>query len=225
MSSAKVPIRLPDWMPADAKQTWTNLYSIVVRGSGDPVRREARYMLQRFATRPAMEGAWLELARLKTITPSDLVISAFATCFSTMRIKPPSAGPARNAHQSWHELATQVSRAADAIRAVDPSIRVDNGITDVTLTELDRVAGFLKGEVEFVDAMINWTPLPRKIRARNARQIAFVDHMCNQLWQSNGRRPYTLVATLANVTFDVSEDEEWDVDRVKKCYASRSRSK
>jgi hypothetical protein len=93
----------------------------------------------------------------------------------------------------------------------------------VTLTELDRVAGFLKSEVEFVDAMINWTPLPRKIRASTAQQVAFVDHMCNRLYQPTGRRPYALVAILANVTFDVSE--EWNADRVKKCYASRSRSK
>ena len=142
-----------------------------------------------------------------------------------MRITPSGAGNVQNAHQTWHELATQVSRAVDAIRAVDPSIRIENEITVVTLTELDRVASFLKSEVEFADAMINWTPLPRKIRVHNAREIAFVDHMCKRLWQPTGRRPYTLVAILANVTFDVPEGKEWDADRVKKCYASRSRNK
>jgi hypothetical protein len=225
MSSAKAPIRLPDWMPSDAKQAWTDLFSVVDREPGGPMRREARYMLQRFVMRSAMEGAWIELARLEEITPSDLVITTFATYISAMRIMPSGAGPVQNAHQSWHELATQVSRAADAIRTVDPSIRVENGITDVTLTELDRVAGFLKSEVAIVDTMINWTPPPRKIRARKAQQVAFVDHMCNRLWQPTERRPYTLVAILANVTFDVSEGKEWDADRVRKCYASRSRDK
>jgi hypothetical protein len=191
----------------------------------DPVGREVRYMLQRFATRPAMKEAWAELERLKEITPSDLVAYSFLASSSAMRIKPSGTGPARNVHRPWHELATQAAGIVGALRTIDPSILVEYEITDLTLKELDRVASFFKDDAELVDAMINWTPLPRKIRARNAQQVAFVDHMCNRLWRPTGRRPYTLVAVLANVIFGVSENKEWDANRVKKCYASRSRSK
>jgi hypothetical protein len=79
MSSAKAPIPLPDWMPSDARAAWTDLYSFVARGRNDSVRRESRYMLQRFATRAAMEDAWVELARLEKFTPPDLVTRTFLT--------------------------------------------------------------------------------------------------------------------------------------------------
>jgi hypothetical protein len=118
----------------------------------------------------------------------------------------------------------QARRIAEEIGALDPTIRVEYGITDATQTELDRVANFFEDDVKLIDALISWTPIPRKSRARKAQQVAFVDHICSQLSQPIGRRPYTLVAILANVTFDVSEDNQWDADRVKKCYASRSRS-
>jgi len=49
--------------------------------------------------------------------------------------------------------------------------------------------------------------------------------MCDLLKQPTGRRPYTLVAILTNVAFNVPEDKQWDADRVKHCYRSRSRNK
>jgi hypothetical protein len=68
MSPAKA--RFPGWMPSGAQETWLNLYSVVQR-RGDSVR-EVRYMLQRFADRIEMEGAWMELRRFNKFTPSDL---------------------------------------------------------------------------------------------------------------------------------------------------------
>ena len=224
MPSAVPQIQLPVWMPSDAQRDWIDLHSIVARGRDSSVRRELQYMLQRFATRPAMEDAWVELARLKKFTPSDLLTRTFLTYSSAFRIRPLGARRAPNTNPAWREQATQARRVADVIRPLDTTIRVENGITDATQTELDRVANFLEGEVKLIDELISFAPVPRKSRARKAQQVAFVDHMCNQLRQPIGRRPYTLVAILANVTFDVSEDNEWDADRVKKCYASRSRS-
>jgi hypothetical protein len=222
-------------MPSDAQQTWTN-WHLDVRESDNPVRREFGYMLQRFALRPAMKEAWAELARLKKITPSELVTMTVSTYFSAMRlmmgikrvkrIEPSSTSPAQNlARNPWHEFATQADSIANALRRVHPSILVGSEITDVTFKELDRITRFFKKEAAIADATINWVPLPRKIGARNAQQITFVNHMCTLLWQPTGRRPYKLVAILANVTFGVSENKEWDANRVKKCYASRSRSK
>ena len=57
MSCANAPIPLPNWMPSDAQQAWTDFYSVVGWEPGSPMRREARYMLQRFAMRSAMEKA------------------------------------------------------------------------------------------------------------------------------------------------------------------------
>jgi hypothetical protein len=153
------------------------------------------------------------------------VTMTFLSWCSAMRIRPLGSGSARNTRSPWRELANEARRVADAIRALDPSIRAEEGITDTTQTELDRVVGFLEREEKFVDELIKWTPLPRKSRARNAHQIAFVDHMCDLLWQPIGRRPYLLVATLTNVTFDVPMEKGWDADKVKKCYSSRSSSK
>jgi hypothetical protein len=108
------------------------------------------------------------------------------------------------------------------MQAVHPAIRERGGITDATLTELNRAAAFLDKQAGFIDQLVSIAPLPRKARARNAHQIAFVNRMCERLWQSAGRRPYTLIAILTNVAFDV-QDNEWDADRVKHCYRSRSR--
>ena len=70
-------------------------------------------------------------------------------------------------------------------------------------------------------------PLPRKLGAHNADQIAFVNCMCGLPWSRTGsrQRPYSLIAILTNVAFDLPEKKEWDADRVKHCYASRSRSR
>jgi hypothetical protein len=210
-------------MPSDAQSAWINVYSIA-QARGDEVR-EVRYMLQRFATRPEMKDAWVELGHFEKITPAYLTERTFLIWCSAMRIKPIGPTSALGIRAPWREIATCASSVADAIRAIDRTILAESGITDTTQLELDRVAGFLKRDAESIEALIVLTPLPRKARARNAHHIAFVNEMCRRLWQANGRRPYALVAILTNVTFDVSEDNQWDANRVKKCYASRSRSK
>ena len=223
MPCAKAPLTPPGWMPSDAQSAWINVYSIA-QARGDEVR-EVRYMLQRFATRPEMKDAWVELGRFEKITPADLTEGTFLTWCSAMRVKPIGTTSALGTQAPWREIATYASSVADAIRALDRTILAESGITDATQLELDRVAGFLKREAKLIEALIVLTPLPRKVRARNAHHIAFVNEMCRRLWQANGRRPYALVAILTNVTFDVSEDKQWYANRVKKCYASRSRSK
>jgi len=114
---------------------------------------------------------------------------------------------------------------ANGLRAIDPADRADEGITDTMVTESDRVAAYFERKAEIWDkgSKVAWPP--RKAGARNALQIAFVNTMCGWLRESRGRRPYTLVAILTNVTFNVPADQPWDADRVKKCYASRSRKK
>ena len=61
----KIPV--PDWMPPDEREVWEIFYPGVPADD-----REARYMLQRLATRPEMKDAWAELRSLKA-TPGSLV--------------------------------------------------------------------------------------------------------------------------------------------------------
>src|SRR5207302_1850115 len=124
---------------------------------------------------------------------------------------------------SERTFAIESRAVANRMRAVDPTIRAAEGITDTTLAELDHVAAYFERNAETWDTLSKIAWPPRKARAKNALQIAFVNAICNFLWRESKRRPYTLVAILANVVFDVPEDELWDVDRVKKCYASGSR--
>src|SRR6516165_7471766 len=121
-------------------------------------------------------------------------------------------------------LATHARIVAEAMQAEDPEIRTEEGISETTLRELARAAAFFERDADFVYKALTIAPPPRKARARNAHQIAFVNRMCDWLWQRSGRRPYTLVAILANVVFDVPEHKEWSADRVKHCYRSRSRT-
>ena len=113
---------------------------------------------------------------------------------------------------------------AEAMQAEDPEIRAEEGITETTLTELARAAAFYKRDADFLYKALTIAPPSRTVRAWKAPQIAFVNRMCDWPWQRSGRRPYTLVAILVNVVFDVPADKEWTADRVKHCYRSRSRT-
>jgi len=227
MSSTKAPSResFPTWLPPDAKKACSVFIPLVALQKG-------RYMLQRLAIRPAMQELWRELKYFPNIDPGSLITLALFGWLSAMRPErrrryaPPSLGPIDTISDHLSDQLPVHARAiADAIRATDPTIRADDGITDATLMELGRVAAFFEGEATLVAELINRVQLPRKAGARNAHQVAFVNHMCGQLWQKVGRRPYILVSILANTVFDPPEDEQWDEDRVKHCYHSRAAKK
>ena len=218
MSSGSNEIAFPSWFPLDASDAWSIFYSLFSE-------RELRYMMQRLATRETMRDAWAELEHFKQVHSGILIVIVILTWLSAMRSRPRGSdtGPIRSPMP--HELATQARTVLNAMQAVDPTIREGKGITDETLTELNRVVIFFEKQAQFIDQLIHSAPLPRKARARNAHHIAFVNRMCERLWQPTGRRPYKLVAILTNVAFDVPEDRQWDADRVKHCYRSRSRRK
>jgi hypothetical protein len=197
---------------------WKIFYSLFQSDS----ERELQYMMQRLATRDEMNEVWVELKRFEEVTPSILIAATILTWLSSMRGQPIGPGSAPTTGPSERDLASWTRAAEDYMRALDPTIRAGGGITDATLTELNRVVAFLERRAAYIDQLVNIAPPPRKARARNAHHIAFVNRMCERLWQPAGRRPYTLIAILTNVAFDV-QDNEWDADRVKHCYRSRSR--
>jgi hypothetical protein len=222
-------IQFSPWMPPDARQTWTHLFSGVrssdeglPAGNRADIRVEARYVLQRLATRLEMKDAWVELRRFPNCSPGHLVMMTYATWLCAFRNRLLAIAP-HYADSSERTFAIESRAVANRMRAVDPTIRAAEGITDTTLAELDHVAAYFERNAETWDTLSKIAWPPRKARAKNALQIAFVNAICNFLWRESKRRPYTLVAILANVVFDVPEDELWDVDRVKKCYASGSR--
>jgi len=213
------------WVPSDGRRTLMDFYSVVC--SCDEPKREGRYMLQymleRLARRPKMEAVWAELKRFERVTPGGLIAAIVVIWISAI------IGATRMTKDVWARLmpvnlATHARIVAEAMQAEDPEIRTEEGISETTLTELARAAAFFERDADFVYKALTIAPPPRKARARNAHQIAFVNRMCDWLWQRSGRRPYTLVAILANVVFDVPEHKEWSADRVKHCYRSRSRT-
>jgi hypothetical protein len=228
MSRAEIPnLRLPDWVPHDARETLEVFYSLF---GSDNSARELKYMLQRLATGHQMEAVWQRLESFQEITPDRLISVTVLTWISIMREDRglgyvPPLGPVANLNTapSAHELAKQARTVADAVRAIDPIIRVDNELTATTVLELDRVAGFFERDARITDQIIHAAPLPRKARDPNSYQIAFVNQMCNILSRKKGRGRYALIAALANVVFDPKQ--AWDDDRVKHCYRSRSQKR
>jgi hypothetical protein len=212
MLSASDQVRLPNWLPPDAKDAWQIFYTLAAE-------RELRYMIQRLARREMMKDAWAELEHFEGVTPGILIALTITTWLSATRSLSLGPGSAPSKGLSAHDLATQSRNVTDKMRAVHQTIRAEAGVTDTTLTELNRVAVFLEREAACVDQLVTIVPLPRKARARNAHHIAFVNYMCGRLWQPIRRRPYKLVATLTNVAFDV---QGWHADRVKHCYRSRA---
>jgi hypothetical protein len=124
------------------------------------------------------------------------------------------------------EWAACARAIADELLKIHPEIRAEKGVTEVTFTEIERVAAFFKHEAESRDVITRIAQPPRKKRAGKAEQVAFVNALCAaRCWQPPLRRPYALVAILVNVVFDEPADLPWDADRVKHCYYSRSRNK
>jgi hypothetical protein len=210
--------------PADAREMFYSLYSLV--GNDGDAYRELRYMLQRLATRPEMSDAWVELTHFQKITPSELVIHTFLVWAYTTGGVGKRLGAGFATGLTAFELATQARTVANEMRAFIG----EDDITRTTLAELERTATFFEREWGYHKALI-WklARAPRKARARNAHEVAFVDAMCDDPdFQSIGRRPrraYKLIAILVNVAFDVPQDKLWDPDRVKHCYRSRSKAR
>jgi hypothetical protein len=220
-TAATGKIRFANWVPPEARKQFNGLYRIVLL-------REGRYMLQRLATRPTMEDSWAELKNFKNVTPDNLVLWTVVGWLSAMRSKPKRhapPGPATHTNPLPHELAPGARAVAEYMRAVHSTIRAESGITNTTLLELDRVSAFIQRQADFIDKTVRIAMLPHKAGARNAHHVTFVNFMCDCLSRRQKRRPYLLVAILVNVAFDVMETKEWDYDRVKHCYRSRSRKK
>jgi len=223
-------INFPAWVPQDARVALTTLYDATQD-------YECRSMLHRIATRYSMEEVWAR--PLEELCPSILVTWTYLMWLSATNIRPvhksiskssrSKSTPVREsaAEPSPFEIASQARAVASAVKAFHPKILAANKISEVTQQELDRVARFFERQTDDIRFWVKFAPPPRKVRARNAHQIAFVNGLCDLLWSRIGprRRPHSLVAILTNVSFDVTESKEWDADRVKHCYQSRSRRK
>jgi hypothetical protein len=218
-------IKFPRWVPKDAQEAVTSLYEAVV----DDL--ECRCTLQRIATHDYMKDVWAQ--QFENISPDMLVGLTFLTWNSARRIplmrKPVSkvallGGSASEPNP--FEIASQARAIANALNAIHPEILAANKLTEVTQQELDRVAAFFERQGDELRFWTKFATPSRKVRAHNADQIAFVNRLC-RLWSRIGlrRRPYSLVAILTNVAFDVPAHRLWDADRVKHCYGSRSHSK
>jgi hypothetical protein len=202
-------------MPLDEQEAFMDFYSGLKKAD-----RDARYMLQRLASRPDMEEAWKMWGELKSsrVNASALTTLILATWLSAKIVKERKSGPTLLLPPL--ELAEQAIAVAVALRATHPTIRALNGITNATLAELDRVAAFFRQEAQQIANVVNFTRLPRKVRAHSAPQVAFVNCMCDYFWQRCKKRSYKLIAILTNVVFDLELDRQWDADRVKHSYRS-----
>jgi hypothetical protein len=214
-------IDFPAWVPQDAQVEITDWHELF---SDD---REIRYMLQRIAKRDPMKEVWAQQVR---ISPSNLVGFTLLTWLSATRVrsvKKSVSKPTNEKSGSEPEIASQARAVANAVKEIHPEILAANKITEITQQELNRVATYFERERDRVLFWMKFAPFSRKVGARNADQIAFVNRLCSLLWERMGsrRRPYSLVAILTNVAFDVPESGVWDPDRVKHCYDSRSRGK
>jgi hypothetical protein len=219
------PIYFPVWVPQDARAAFITFYDLTYSD------RDCRYMLQRLATRTSMQEAWTLRIRFQ---PDDLVTLTFMTWLSSRRLRQlGSKSRLRKARKilstppPYSQTTQQALAIAGAVEAVHPQIQAANKITGVTWQELGRIANFFKRQDDEVNFWVGLATLPRKLGARNADQVSFVNRMCDLLWSRSGsrRRPYALIAILTNVAFDLPEKAEWNADRVKHCYRSRSHGK
>jgi hypothetical protein len=214
-------IRFPSSLPPDAQQIWTDYYSLAKASSSSVPFPEALEVLQRLAMRLEMKEAWAELKHFPNVSPSDLIAMTFMVWLLATHNRLLRKFPQFASNRDG-ELAIMTRKITDALR--DPAIRAEASIADATLRELKCLAAFFERRAENSDVRLRIAPPPTKAGARNADQIAFVYQMCDWQWRQPGRRPYALVAILANVAFNVS-DKQWDADRVKHCLRSRSRKK
>ena len=222
------PINFPVWVPEDARAAFITLYDLTYSD------RDCRYMLQRLASCTSMQEVWTERIRFEEIKCDDLVALTFLIWLSSTRLsKLGSRSRLRKARKilstppPYGQITQQALVIAKAAEAIDPQIRAANKITEQTREELSRVASFFVRQDDEVNFWVGVAPLPRKLGARNADQVSFVNRMCDLAWSRSGsrRRPYALIAVLTNVAFDLPEKAEWDADRVKHCYRSRSHGK
>jgi len=170
-----------------------------------------------------MKDAWAELKHFANVSLGSLVTMTFTVWLCAMRNRLLRKYPHFQSNPN-RGLASTTREVTDALR--DPAIRAEAGITQTTLRELERVAALYEQKAKNFDVLQTIAPPAKKARARNADQIAFVYQLCVWLGrESERRRPYALVAILANVVFDVSPNKQWDADRVKHCLRARSRRK
>jgi hypothetical protein len=214
-------LNFPTWVPQDAREAVTSLYDSVHSD------RECRYMLQRIATRDSMKDAWEYLKRFGEYSPSELVLLTTVTWLSARRFPSLGKSASEPIPVQESEKASLLRAVADEVRVLDPVFRAAYKITEVTQQELERVAAYFEQQADRVLFLVGFAASPRKKGAQNAGQVAFVNHLCGLLWSRMRprRRPYSLVAILTNVAFNVREGGEWDADRVKHCYHSRSPGK
>ena len=146
-----------------------------------------------------MQEVWTRLIYFEKITPDVLVTLTFVIWLSARRMGHlGSKSRLRRARKklseppAYSEITRQAHVIAETVEALDPQIRAANEITNVTLQELRRVADFFKREDESINLWLGIAPLPRKLGARNADQIAFVNRMCDLPWSPTGsrQRPY-----------------------------------
>jgi hypothetical protein len=215
-------IQFPSWLPPDAQRIFTDIYSVVQ----DSPFREAPEVLQRLAMRLEMKDAWAELKHFPNVSSSDLTMKTFVVWLLAKYNRLLREFPHFKSDHDDRELASMARGVTDALRTTDPAILAEANITDATLREMERVATLYERRAKNFVVTLRIAPPPTKARARNADQIAFVYEMCNWLGRKAARRrPYELVAILANVAFDVSTDRLWTADRVKQCLRSKSRKK
>jgi hypothetical protein len=217
-------IRFPSWVPADAQQMCTIIYS-VAQDTSIPFP-EALQVLQRLAMRLEMKDAWGKLKYFAGISPRDLIMTTFLVWLCATHNRLLGLAPRFKSDHDGRELASMARVLADTLRTTGPEILAEVNITEATLRELERVAAFYEGKVKNFDVLLRIAPPPKKARAHNADEVAFVYTMCDSLGRQAGRRrPYVLVAILANVAFNVSAERQWDADRVKQCLRTRSSKK
>jgi hypothetical protein len=211
-------IEFENWVPLDAQA----IISLVVQLSiaDDPsfeAQKEMVKVFERLATRLEMKDAWAELKHFPNVTPSDLIIMTWVVWLSATLYRrlglPPNFKSTRK-----RELASMTREVTRELRTTNPATLAEAGITETTLKELERVTAFLQQQAGVFDLLLRISAPPKKALARNADQVVFVYGMGDWLNRQTGRRrPYMLLAILANVIFNVSTDSLWNADRVKHC--------
>jgi hypothetical protein len=158
-------IKFPAWVPQDAREAVTTLYQLLPPAESQAATRldhECRYMLQRIATRDSMEEVWAQLRQFNNLPPSSLVTLSYLIWHSTRRFP---QTPKTDSKPFPDQRAIEAQRTLGAIRALDPSIRASNQITEATLQGIERVVDFFKREADQIDFWVRVAPLPRKARA------------------------------------------------------------
>jgi hypothetical protein len=211
-------IQFENWVPPDARETSTNFYSVLASNFPEEVK-----VLQRLAMRVEMKEAWAELTHFPKISRNDLMPWTFMVWLAARHNCLLRKFPNFKSDNRDREIALKTREVIDALRK-HPTIREGASIPETTLLrELECVAASYEERAGYIDAFFRLARPSTKARVHNAAEIAFVYAMCDSLGRHTGRRrPYILVAILANVAFNVSTNNQWDADRVKHCLRARS---